>query len=180
MDFIWRNIFATKLTNSKIKNTILFSKLIKGKLPKNKHGGKQYKSADRVIESLETIYSLVGDFYSQSSDDSFERDKRDFIISIDKELKKIKNNISDVDILRIVINKLDKKQKTNEKRGTYSNLFLILFFFIYKLMGNHAHSFLKQIFISNEPIYSLTRVNYRSDLKYTLFDRYGYQVIKNL
>lgn len=175
MDYIWKNIHEERLDDTRFRNPTTFSKLTKGSISKSKRGGKQYGFVKTIISKLEEIYSYTGNNYQRDKEHDFELEKRKFKKLINKNLQKIKKHLDDIEMVRLTIVKLDKLQRNGEK-GKYSNLFLLLFYLIFRLKGLHAYEFFESLFVSNRPVYQLQKVPFITSAQYKLFDKYCYDI----
>lgn len=184
MDMLWKKTYESKLTGSKITDPITFSELTEGEIDKSKRDGRHYDIADNIIKCLDEIYVTVGASYKKKSDnDSYEIDKRNFKRQIDNAVHKFRNYLDDLEMMRLVIIRLDKKRMKDDKekeRGRFSNLFLLLFYILLKYHGKKARDFFLQLFNSNDPVYTLKSIAYSKELKYSLFDRFGYKIDKSV
>ena len=181
MDMLWKKVYESKLTASKITDPITFSELTEGEIGKNKRDGRHYDIADNIIDCLNEIYITVGASYKKKSDnDSFELDKRNFKRQIDNALHKFKNHLGDLEMMRLTIIRLDKEENKEKTRGKHSNLFLLLFYILLKYHGKKARDFFISLFNSNDPVYTLKSISYNKELKYSLFDRFGYKIDKSV
>ena len=179
MDFIWKNIYHETLLGGRFTESRDFAQLTDGPISQSKRGGKQYKIVDSVIEDLKELYVFLGNYYSKSKDVDDELRKRDFKHKMDEIVKKIKNYLDDVEMVRLIVIRLEKDKievgKDNQV-GSFSNYFLLLFYLICHHHKDNARVFLSQLFISNTPVYQLKHVVYSPSLKFTLFDKYGYRI----
>ena len=179
MDFLWKNIHEEYLCGGRFRNVLTFSDLTKGNISKGRRGGKQYQLVKTVISNLEEIYKYTGNTYHRTSESDFELEKRKFKLIINKCLSKIKKHIQNIEMVRLTIVRLDKLQRksgTELERGKYCNLFLLLFYLIYKLKGSEAYEFFGALFLSNTPVHRLQNIPYSPDSTYSLFNKYSYKI----
>ena len=169
MDYLWAYINTQKLTNNKLETIPLFD-LIGEDFKTEGISKNKYDQAEAAYTYLEmTREILYKNNIAKKKSTNYELEKNDFLITIRNCYENIRININTVEKAKLLIRKLQTKEKAN-------SLLYILLYIILSESSNLGYK-LKDLLPDNcVGVPTLRKCKSGEKYKYTLFGKYHYTI----
>ena len=169
MDYLWAYINTQKLTNNKLETIPLFD-LIGEDFKTEGISKNKYDQAEAAYTYLEmTREILYKNNIAKKKSTNYELEKNDFLITIRNCYENIRININTVEKAKLLIRKLQTKEKAN-------SLLYILLYIILSESSNLGYK-LKDLLPDNcVGVPTLRKCKNGEKYKYTLFGKYHYTI----